>query len=284
MSKYFSYNEKSGSPYLLLSDSNERGYSTNELNWEHFTVSAIIKTPYICMASNTRGHHTSPEDQELATSFIYLLSHHLWITTADNHRNSLVGSMGVYSSYELKNRKNFKYTTSIFAQSILPKPVKNTLKDFIINGNLFYLTLETEQGVKGTFFIDLPMVNEAGEFKMNIKPFIGLPGAILNSEDTSNKMKGIIDAFGKSPNNNNNLDFWASPREIEENIQKRRENLPSAHLDFSQKAFSHEHRPSLICLKLKEGNTSVEIHTSYKDQHHQGYSRKLKACDIHVCS
>ena len=96
---------KGGRPYILLADKNELGYSTKAMNWEQFTLASVINSSDATILCNTKGHHVVDNAH---LSFIYLLSHNLWITQNIHEPNSnhIVGGMNIYSQHHLKFKDN----------------------------------------------------------------------------------------------------------------------------------------------------------------------------------
>lgn len=271
-----------GRPYLLLSDRNEKGYSSNSMNWEHFNLSAVIISDYITMLSNTRGHHVSPLNDKRGTSFIYLLSQKIWITQSDASGYEVVGGTNMYSDVNLKFKKNCACKIDIHGKNALSTNETKRLISYIKEGCFFFVTCELDCGTTLQLMVDLPMINEEGEYIMNIKPFIGMPGAILNPSILQAKMNFLCTAFEEqSPPWVPSLE--ASKEEVEETITKARHNMPSVSISFNQPAFERYSRPSLICVKLKEANQVIEISSSYLNEQAWSQTVNIQKCVLQVC-
>ena len=279
---------KGGRPYILLADHNEKHYSTKAMNWEQFTLTSVIHSNDATMLCNTRGHHVS---DQCHTSFIYLLSHNIWITQNVYSRETNIhlhvfGGMNVYSEHQLKFKDNCIYKKNIFNIQALKGNEIKSLIDFIKDGCTFYLACELENGVSLSLLIDLPMINESGEYQMKIKPFVGFPGAIFHPEEFSKKMNALTESADKSLTSIGCPSIFDSPDNISKGITQEVRKLPCLPVNFDQTAFNLYCRPSTINIVIKDSNQLFEIASQtipYSNDKLFIESIKIVKCILQVC-
>ena len=87
---------------------------------------------------------------------------------------------------------------NIYDKDRLGREETSELISSIKSGAIFRLHCIFKNGVSASLSVDLPMINEKGEFKMNIKPFFGIPDSILNPEKASIFLNEKISLYNKN--------------------------------------------------------------------------------------
>ena len=110
-----------------------------------------------------------------------------------------------------------------------------------------------------SLLIDLPMINEAGEYQLKIKPFVGFPGAIFRPHVFSKNMNSLSESLDRSLLSVDRPSIFDSPENISKGITQADRKIPSLPIDFDQEALPLYCRPSTIYITIKENNQLLDI-------------------------
>lgn len=284
MNSLKSFEPCDGIPYLLLSDKNEYCFESGSMNWEHFIVNAIIYSPGICVISNSRGHHVNSSNADVVypMSFVYVPTHCLWLTESSEGEESktIIGSMKIYSAYSLKYKGEILQTVKIYGKDMLCEEEANDVIEHIKAGATFRLNCSFENGTSASFSVDLPMVNEKGQFRINIKPFFGILDSILNPKKISKFIESKITFY-----NENRLtgmpDFFENEEIVSQAIKSDRRLMPSFAISFSENKETRFCEPSNIISVLEQKNTALCVAVDRRGEIERNI--KLGIIDCRIC-
>lgn len=171
-------------PYLILESELESCFSDQSLNREIFNISCLASFDDHCGLFNQPFYNFSILDNSIPAdgceetkpiidpfSFCYFpsdgffLAHSGW----NDERITKLLSMSVYSRYEVGGRGSDDSVEliSLYGQSLMSGTNKARIDEDILKGSAFRMVFETEYGIKFSWRLRLPMVNESGEFRFN---------------------------------------------------------------------------------------------------------------------
>jgi hypothetical protein len=241
---------------FLLSDRNEKCYINKSTNWENFEVSHCITSAGHTSISFAPHHHFSGAMMGAPTNFIYFPFANTWITHQEFAKSSHVGSMNIYDSWAFISKYDLVYVTPDLSEiSVLPIDLAAHMINFIKTGHRFRIVMTVEPlKVLITSRIDLLMVNESGEFSINLQPFYGVPGSITNPCETESFINSIS-AMHDRTKPQGHLSWNSTPDLVHQIASGNPQYHAQVSLDFFQPSIHAQLRPCLILLSPKAGDT-----------------------------
>ena len=205
--------------FLLLRSQIESCFNSPSTNHEYFRMPLVVREGnHLALHQGLDNHFSIQLKGDIfigsgPNSFIYYPVDNLWVNgrpAANNEtiraeRNEIrknynykIGSMSVYKEWSIiaKDSSEERLEISLLNKSRLEQSTVSAISSSISKCQLMRLIMKTSEGQEISASIELPMVNDDGEYRLSIRPFLAQPWSLARSLSlTTSSLKEITKAY-----------------------------------------------------------------------------------------